>query len=139
MRVPGFSLNPVPEAVLGVRIDSLDILMVGMSLGVLTPSDEVLFKPVRDAPSPASPFMSTETFVLCRRYSSSMTKTEDLILRSSSQPILETRRVRREYALANVPRRLGAGRRRRAISACQLDQRKSWKNGRKVAAHLIFS
>ena len=53
----------------------------------------------------------------CIRYSSSMTNTELLVFRSSSQPIWETSRVRSEYARAHVPRRPGAGRRRSAGSA----------------------
>ena len=54
----------------------------------------------------------------CMRYSSSMTKTELRVFSSSSHPICETRRVRSAYARAQVPRRPGAGRRRRAGSAC---------------------
>jgi hypothetical protein len=65
---------------------------------------------------PVSPPVPTEAF--CIRYSSSITKTRLLVFRSSSHPIWETSRVSRVYARAQVPRRPGAGRRRRAGSAC---------------------
>lgn len=53
----------------------------------------------------------------CWRYSSSITKTALRVFRSSSQPIFDTSRVRSAYALAQVPRRPGAGSRSKAGSA----------------------
>ena len=55
-------------------------------------------------------------WVFCMRYSSSMTKTWLRVFKSSSQPICETSRVSKAYALAQVPRRPGAGKRSNAGS-----------------------
>lgn len=62
--------------------------MVGISEGVLGDMGDLMA--VIDALS-SWPFASTDAEVLCIRYSSSMTKTTDRVLRSSSQPIFDTR------------------------------------------------
>lgn len=118
---PSSPAMPSPDAGAIPSVDEAK-LPVSSAFGGSGGGDEsALRSPVSlSSPPASSPSSGDEPlagFFFCIRYSSSITKTADRLLRSSSHPICATSRVKSAYAFANVPLSEGAGRRRSAKSA----------------------